>query len=610
MRQFVVAALLAAGIWVPNAVTPPVAQAAVCTGWSSTTTPPTSIRVLRTATGVVQPVDFETYVKAVMPAEWPSVWPMEVLRAGAVAIKQYAWYYAIHYRGGTGTGGCYDVKDNTIDQIYSPETRAPAASHILAVEDTWPESVLKNGSFILTGYRSGGDVACGSDADGYHLWQYSAHYCALAGQTGEQILQQYFNPGVTIQGLSTAPPPSPTTYVPLAPARILDTRDGTGGLTGPFTSRVARTFQVTGCGGVPAGATAVTGNLTVTQQGSLGYLFIGPVANNYPTSSTLNFPTDDDRANSVTVALGSGGSLSVTYAAPTLGPTAHVIFDVTGYFIPDTTGATYHAIAPSRILDTRTGTGGLAGPFVSHVARTFQVTGNGGVPAGATAVTGNLTVTGQSYLGFLYVGPAAMNDPTSSTLNFPKYDDRANAVTVTLGAGGTLSVTYAAPVAAVGATANAIFDVTGYFTPDGTGASYFPISPTRLLDTRDGTGGLFGPSRSHVARSFQVSGNSWVPATATAVTGNLTVTGQTSIGFLFIGPSAVNDPPTSTLNFPKNDDRANSVAVALGAGGKLSITYAAPSFSSTAHVIFDATGYFVPASSDPAPPSSPAPNGR
>jgi hypothetical protein len=41
-----------------------------------------------------------------------------------------------------------------------------------------------------------------------------------------------------------------------------------------------------------------------------------------------------DRANAVTVALGTGGTLSATYAAPTYGPTAHVIFDVTGYFTP------------------------------------------------------------------------------------------------------------------------------------------------------------------------------------------------------------------------------------------------------------------------------------
>ena len=70
---------------------------------------------------------------------------------------------------------------------------------------------------------------------------------------------------------------------------------------------------------MPAGATAVTGNLTVTGQTSGGFLFIGPVATNNPTSSTLNFPLGDDRANAVTVALGPDGTLSITYAAPSLG---------------------------------------------------------------------------------------------------------------------------------------------------------------------------------------------------------------------------------------------------------------------------------------------------
>src|SRR5664280_1620142 len=219
-----------------------------------------------------------------------------------------------------------------------------------------------------------------------------------------------------------------STYHALTPKRLLDTRDGTGGLSGPFSSHVARTFQLTGgSSGVPSGAIAVTGNLTVTQQTSLGFLAIGPVAMNNPTSSTLNFPVADDRANAVTVALSGTGTLSVTYAAPTLGPTAQVIFDVTGYFTPDTSGATYHALTPARILDTRDGTGGL-GVFSSHVAQTFGVWGRGGVPSSAIAVTGNLTVTGQTSLGYLSVGPVAQNNPTSSTLNFPVNDDRANAV--------------------------------------------------------------------------------------------------------------------------------------------------------------------------------------
>jgi hypothetical protein len=91
---------------------------------------------------------------------------------------------------------------------------------------------------------------------------------------------------------------------------------------------------VTGPDGVPSDATAVTGNMTVTAQTSLGYLYLGPIATNNPTSSTLNFPVGDDRANGVTVAVGPGGTLSATYVAPTSGKTTQVIFDVTGYFTP------------------------------------------------------------------------------------------------------------------------------------------------------------------------------------------------------------------------------------------------------------------------------------
>ncbi|MGZ6272861.1 MAG: outer membrane protein assembly factor BamB family protein [Candidatus Limnocylindrales bacterium] len=384
------------------------------------------------------------------------------------------------------------------------------------------------------------------------------------------------------------------TYHAISPTRVLDTRNGTGGISGPFTNHAARTFTVAGgSSGVPTNATAVTGTLTVTGQTSGGFLFIGPAASNNPTSSTLNFPIADDRANAVTVALGAGGTLSITFVGPGNGKSAQAVFDVTGYFAPDTIGATYHAISPTRVLDTRNGAGGLSGPFTNHAARTFQVAGGAsGVPAGATAVTGNLTVTGQTSSGYLFIGPVATNDPTSSTLNFPVGDDRANAATVALSATGTLSVTFVAP--STGPSAQAIFDVTGYFTPDMSGAAYVPLTPSRRLDTRNGTGGLSGPFTNHAARTFQVTGgSSEVPTNATAVTGNMTVTGQTSGGYLFIGPVATNDPTSSTLNFPVGDDRANAVTVALSATGTLSVTFVAPSNGQSAQAIFDVTGYFL-----------------
>ncbi len=382
-------------------------------------------------------------------------------------------------------------------------------------------------------------------------------------------------------------PISGATYHPLDPSRLLDTRIGVG-LSGTFSSGHARTFQVTGRGGVPGDATAVTGNLTVTGQTAGGYLFLGPVATNSPTSSTLNFPVGDNRANGLTVALGAGGTLSATYITGTSGKQAQVIFDVTGYFTPDATGATYHPLDPSRLLDTRIGDG-LSGTFSSGHARTFQVTGRGGVPGDATAVTGNLTVTGQTAGGYLFLGPVATNSPTSSTLNFPVGDNRANGLTVALGAGGTLSATYITGTS--GKQAQVIFDVTGYFTPDATGATYHPLDPSRLLDTRIGVG-LSGTFSSGHARTFQVTGRGGVPGDATAVTGNLTVTGQTAGGYLFLGPVATNSPTSSTLNFPVGDNRANGLTVALGAGGTLSATYITGTSGKQAQVIFDVTGYF------------------
>jgi hypothetical protein len=82
------------------------------------------------------------------------------------------------------------------------------------------------------------------------------------------------------------------TYVSLAPARILDSRVGTG-LSGKFSSGSPRSLQVTGVAGVPSNAIAVTGTLTVTNQTSPGFASLTTVATPSPTTSTLNFPLAD-----------------------------------------------------------------------------------------------------------------------------------------------------------------------------------------------------------------------------------------------------------------------------------------------------------------------------
>ena len=104
---------------------------------------------------------------------------------------------------------------------------------------------------------------------------------------------------------------------------------------------------------------------------------------------------------------------------------------------------TYHPIAPYRIMDTRGCPSDIC-RLTSGVPFTFSLLGMGPepIPSGAAAVTGNLTVVGQTVGGYLYLGPTATSSPPTSTLNFPVGDIRANNVTVALGTGsvaGTLS---------------------------------------------------------------------------------------------------------------------------------------------------------------------------
>ncbi len=161
---------------------------------------PPTIRVYRTvgpARGTVQVVPFRQYVTTVLSAEFGAAAPVEALRAGAVAVKDYGWYYTLVWRGHSAPGGhgCYDVVDNTWDQLYWPERYRPSERDVQAVRDTWPVTVRKNGAFLLTGYRPGvRGTACGKDADGWRLYQASAYRCALDGMLYPEILRTYYAP--------------------------------------------------------------------------------------------------------------------------------------------------------------------------------------------------------------------------------------------------------------------------------------------------------------------------------------------------------------------------------------------------------------------------------
>jgi hypothetical protein len=173
-------------------------------------------------------------------------------------------------------------------------------------------------------------------------------------------------------------------------------------------------------------------------------------------------------------------------------------------------------------------------------------------------------------------------------VNFVAGEVNGNNLTLGLSAGGALSAAY---LSTPGNTTDLVFDVTGYYTADATGAQFVPTNPTRLLDTRSGIG-LTGKVSAGVPRTFAAASLGGMPATATAIAGNLTVVNETAGWAAFLGPDPLPAPGSSSLNFTAGQVKGNGVTVELAANGGLSATYISTA-GNTADLIFDMTGYFV-----------------
>lgn len=140
--------------------------------------------------------------------------------------------------------------------------------------------------------------------------------------------------GVLPLGDAGAAPSDPAAVIPLDPARILDTRHGLGTAAPAIVSPgETLTLQVTGAGGVPAGATGVVANVTVTEATGAGWVAAYPADGELPEASVINYSAGEDVANMVTAKLSPSGELRLYNAQSH----AHLVVDVAGYLSP--TGA-------------------------------------------------------------------------------------------------------------------------------------------------------------------------------------------------------------------------------------------------------------------------------
>lgn len=216
-------------------------------------------------------------------------------------------------------------------------------------------------------------------------------------------------------------------FVPAGPSRVVDTRGGAGPLQPGALVDPAL--------GIPAGATAVV-NLTATEAGGPGYLRAWSSDEPEPATSNVNYAPGLTVANLALVPVGPSGRVSVRANSGS----THVIVDVLGY-LPAGTAV---MVPAARVLDTRSGEGGVSGPVSNDATIDIPIAGRAGVPSpGVTPAAGsaivNLTVTEPNGTGFLSAFASGTPWPGTSSLNFAKGQTAANLAIVQLGANGNAS---------------------------------------------------------------------------------------------------------------------------------------------------------------------------
>jgi type VII secretion-associated serine protease mycosin len=380
--------------------------------------------------------------------------------------------------------------------------------------------------------------------------------------------------------------PSYGEYHALVPARILDTRDGTGGTSGPVGPGQTIVPRMTGNGGVPStGVSAVVVNVTATRPTGESFLTAYPADSPRPLASNLNFVGGQTVPNLVHVKLDPNGYVALYNQAGS----THVLADVLGWYsdVSGARGSRFSSLPPTRVLDTRNPPERSVGPGQD---RGLVVTGRGGVPStGVSAVVLNVTATRPTAEGYLTVHPTG-SQPYASNLNFLPGQTVPNLAIAKVG----LDALGQGSVSFFNSTGNVhvIADVVGWYgaEPGGAGARFRPASPVRIFDTRTGVGGTSGAVGQQQSVGARVTGVGGVPEERVpAVVMNVTATRPTAEGYLTIYPAGSPVPNASNLNFLPGQTVPNLAIAKVGLDHRVGAYNAAGS----TFVIFDALGWFT-----------------
>ena len=198
--------------------------------------------------------------------------------------------------------------------------------------------------------------------------------------------------------------PRGSNFVPVAPCRLVDTRQaGERPLAAGGSMRVG----VTGRCGVPAGGGAVAVTITATDATTGGYITAHAASTPLPNASNVNYRPGAAVANSAIVALSGDGAIDLFASSEVA-----VIVDVTGVFVPVTAAVAagrFVSVPPSRLVDTRLSADRRSGDLVVPLPA--------GVPLDATALAVSVTLTDTDQPSYVTVHPAGASRPNASVVN-------------------------------------------------------------------------------------------------------------------------------------------------------------------------------------------------
>ena len=229
--------------------------------------------------------------------------------------------------------------------------------------------------------------------------------------------------------------PTGSDYNALTPARVLDTRTGTGAPRARVGAGGRVDLQVTGSNGIPeTGVAAVVLNVTAINPDTKTFLTVWPTGQPKPATSNLNAPTGATIPNLVIATVGADGKVAIANEFGTI----DIAADVTGWYA---TGSDYNALTPARVLDTRTGVGAPRARVAAGGRVDLKVTGTNGIPeTGVAAVVLNVTAINPDTKTFLTVWPTGQAKPATSNLNTPARATIPNLVIATVGTDGKVSI--------------------------------------------------------------------------------------------------------------------------------------------------------------------------